>query len=200
MRGLRSVVCVALLVLAAAAAGCGGGSASSSVTPADVQRFVAVEEATDNLGRLIAMIGTANMTVAQLEHQHPGSSSAQRLLAGSRIGWNNVLVGVNAFTPSQAAAVDGLAATVVGTRAAAVSWQNALDALGPRLRAGANDQVISSALAEPRKSSAHVRSLLTGTAAKLAQMACNLERAHPELAGRAAATGDCAAAAHLGAG
>ena len=170
------------------------------MTPADVQRFVAVKEATDNLGRLIAMVDTANSTVGQLEQQHPASPAARRLLEGSQIGWNNVMVTLNAFTPNQAAAVDGLATTVVGTRAAAVSWLNALGALGPHLRTGANDLAISSALAEPRKSSAHVRSLLTGTAASLAHMACKLERAHPELAGKAAAAGDCAAAAHLGAG
>jgi hypothetical protein len=184
------------VALVAALAGCSGGSAATTpaLKPADVQRFVAVKEATDNLTRLIQLIGTADVTAAQLEAQHPGSPGSRALLAGLKVGWNNVAVGANAFTPAQAAAVSGLAQLVVGTKGLSTDWQNAIDAIS-----AGHPKSFATAFAKPGKLELTDRALLAKVAASLAGSACSLERAHPELAPAGAVAGDCAAAAKLAA-
>jgi hypothetical protein len=129
---------LAALLALSIAAGCGGQDAatSSRLTPADVQRYVAVKEATDNMTRLIELIGTADGTVDQLSRQRAGSASARSLMDGAKIGWNNVMVGLNAFTPSQAKEVSGLAGMVLAYRELAITWSNTLDHLAVTTTSG----------------------------------------------------------------
>ena len=197
--GPLALVVTALLLLVAAA-GCshGSGSDSADLTSADVQRFVLAKEATDNLAYLLNLNATADETANQLAQQQPGSAAAGRLIDGTRVGWNNVLVGLNTFSPAQAAAVHGLAATVQATRQVAIEWTNTMDKLktGPAPR---TKHAMVQMLAVPRKHELKARHYLGETAATLAKMVCSLERAHPQLAPPATATRDCENAARLSA-
>jgi len=173
------------VVLGGASAGC--GSQERPLTPAEVQRFVLVKETTDNLTRLINLISTADDTTSALSRAKAGSAEARRLRRGARIGWNNVLVGLNAFTPRQARAVSGLAETVGTTRDVAFNW---LDVL----RAYRGDV---GTLARAHKEELKSRRLIRRLAATLARLACSLESKHPELAPAGSAKSDCAAARKL---
>ena len=154
-------------------AACGGdkpAEESSRLTPAEVQRFIAVKGAVDNLTRVLQLVSTADGTVDQLLRADPASKLAVRLADGAELGWNNVVVGLNAFTPPQAGAVEGLANSVGTTRAAAIAWQNSLGALEDRL----GDQGLTSDA-----------------------LAARLTAPQRELAPEGAARSDCAAAANL---
>jgi hypothetical protein len=187
-----------LVTLLALPASCSGGSAATTAPlgPADVQRFLAVKEATDNLTRVVQLIATADATAAQLETQRPGSPAVGALLAGLRLGWNNAAVGANAFTPAQVAAVPGLTQLVLTTKSLSTAWQNAIDALGPNPAPAS----FATAFARPRKLELTNRALLRKTAGTLTRMACSLERSHPQLMAAGAAATDCAAASALAAG
>ncbi len=186
------------MTLLALLASCSGGSAATTAPlgPADVQRFLAVKEATDNLTRVVQLIATADATEAQLETRRPGSPAVTALLAGLKLGWNNAAVGANAFTPAQAAVVPGLTQLILGTKSLSSAWQNAIDALGT----GHAPVSFTGAFARPRKLELTNRALLRKTAATLTRMACSLERAHTELVPAGAAATDCAAASALSAG
>jgi hypothetical protein len=182
-------------------AACGGdkpAEESSRLTPAEVQRFIAVKGAIDNLTRVLQLVSTADGTVDQLLRTDPASKLAVRLASGADLGWNNVVVGLNAFTPTQAGAVEGLANSVGTTRAAAIAWQNSLGALEGRVGdRGLTSGALAAQLAAPQKKEVAAKKALRMTAATLAQMACDLEASHPELAPEGAARSDCAAAANL---
>jgi hypothetical protein len=192
----------AVLVVISLASACGGGKSGTSLTPTDVQRFVAVKEATDNTTRLVALLATADQTVGQLQASRSGPRAAfARLLNGAQIGWNNVLVGVDAYTPSQAGIVTGLSDTIRATRKAAIQWADALHAIGGRRGIDASSaNQLARAFETPRRSELGAVRSLRRTAATLARLACSLERAHPQLAGSRAALGDCNAAAQLAEG
>ncbi|MGN6380316.1 MAG: hypothetical protein ACTHNU_15285, partial [Gaiellales bacterium] len=125
----RVAAAIALGVLpAACATGCGGSSSNSDLTPADVQRFLAVKEATDNFSFLVELINTADGSVRSLETT-PGHSAGG--LQGAKLSWDHVLLGLNMFHPAQAAAVPGLATTILATRQVAIQWGNALNGVTP---------------------------------------------------------------------
>src|SRR5215813_13576888 len=84
-----------LPLIAAACSSEGGGSSTSTLTPADVNRYVLTKEATANLTRVVYLISAADQTVQQLSHAPPGSADYRNLLYGSRLSWNNVVVGLN---------------------------------------------------------------------------------------------------------
>jgi hypothetical protein len=161
-----------------------------TLAPADVQRFIAVKGAIDNLTRVLQLVSTADGTVEQLLAADPESKAAARLAAGASLGWNNVVVGLNAFTAEQAQEIDGLVETVGTTRAAAIAWQNALQRHNGRTLAAGD-------LAGPQKRESQAKEALKQTAWTLAQAACDLERAHPQLAASGAAESNCSAAAKL---
>lgn len=190
---MLALLAAALLAIVLAA-GCGGSSdPPANVTPGDVQRLILVKEATNSLTQLVNLINTANGTLAEYRHGPQGSAATRRLYGGARTGWNNVLVGVNTFTPAEAGAVSGLATTVVAAREQAIGWLNALHGVDP----AAGRSAPSSAYAKPQKQSQHVRTLLRGTALTLARMACSLETSHPQLAVPATTHADCAAVNQL---
>jgi hypothetical protein len=179
----------AALVLCLLAGACGGSGDDPALKPADVQRFVAVKQATDNLTRLVQLTGTADDSVNTLAGQRPGSAAAQRTIDGALTGWNNVLVGLGAFSPAQAAEAKGLTEAIVANRQVAINWSNVLGDLK------ANPPATKAAMLKPmtaaRKKELKARGRLTAAAASLAKAVCSLERAHPELAPAGAAQTDC---------
>jgi hypothetical protein len=190
-----------LAVACIGAAGCGGGGDNAASDPgltADVQAFVAVKGAVDNLTRTLQLVATADDTVSSLRQAGPSSGAARRFRDGAELSWNNVVVGLNGFTAGQAKAVPGLADSIEATRVAAIAWQNALGDLQGTVGTGrARRKAVAKALAEPRQDETAARAKLRSTAAMLAQLACALERRRPELAPAGAAASDCAAARQL---
>ncbi len=180
---------IALGLLPAACSTSSGGD-SPSLTPNDVQRYVAVKEATDNLAYLVELISTADGVSQEFATAPRGSSSADRLLAGAKLSWNNVLVGLNEFRPQQAEAVPSLANTIVTTREVAIKWGNALDALGshPHL----SQRALARHFASIEQQEQTGRKPLNQTAATLAKLACSLERTHSSLISVSATRADCA--------
>ena len=176
-------------------------SPGDSLQPADVQKFIVTKEVTDNLSRLIAFVSTAEQGMVELAKQRPGSVNAQTLLAGARVGWNNVLAEVTNFSPAQAKEVPGLTNAVVSTRLAAIQWLNALNAAAKPINTGSVKSFsdLSHTFARARAAESKARVALASTVATLARMACDLETAHPNLAPAGAAAGDCAAASRLAA-
>ena len=108
------------LGLLPAACSTSSGSDSPGLTPNDVQRYVAVKEASDNLAYLVELISTADGVVREFAQSRTGSPAADRLLSGAKLSWNNVLVGLNEFRPQQAVAVPELATMVEAQREAAI--------------------------------------------------------------------------------
>jgi len=176
-------------------------SSKNSLQPADVQRFIVTKEVTDNLSRLIAFVSTGEQGIETLAKQRPGSANAQTLLAGARVGWENVLAEVTNFTPAQAKVVPGLANAVVASRLAAIQWMNALNVAGPKLSKGTVKSFadLSGTFARARSQEAKARAALAATVATLARMACQEETAHPDLAASGAAAADCTSASQLAA-
>ena len=190
MRRATTVAAAIALGLLPAACSTSSGSDSPSLTPNDVQRYVAVKEATDNLSYVVELIGEGDATVREFAQAPTGSGTADRFLSGAKLSWNNVLVGLNEFRPEQAAAVPGLATTVQAQREVAIKWGNALNALGshPRL----SRRALAKHLASVEKGELQARKPLNQTAATLAKLACSLERSNTSLTSAAAAHADCA--------
>jgi hypothetical protein len=189
------VLCVAAFV-AACVVGCsteGSSSSSTSLSPPVVQQFVAVKQATDNLTRVINLMAAADGTTRLFAQSRLGSSSAKSLLDGARLGWNNVVVGLNSFTPAQATAVRGLTGLVLRHRLIAIHWQNALDGLEP----GYTRTELRRALAKPQREELAARGMLREVAATLAKTTCDLEVKYHELASASQAASACATAEHL---
>jgi hypothetical protein len=177
------------LGLLPAACSSSSGSDSPTLTPNDVQRYVAIKEATDNLTYVVELIGTADGVVREFAMAPAGSTSANRLLTGAKLSWNNVLVGLNEFRPEQAAAVPGLASTIVATREAAIKWGNALNSLGNRPRLSQN--ALAKHFETVAKQEQQSRKPLNQAAATLARLACSLERTHASLVSVPAMQADC---------
>ena len=183
------------LGLCLATAACGGGGDDAALKPADVQRFVQVKEATDTLTRLLQATATADDSANQLAQKQPGTGEAKRMVEGTRVGWNNVLVGLNAFTPAQAGTVHSLTGAIQTTRAIAITWLNTMDDLEHAPPATRHAMVVKMAVA--RKQELKGRDGLQLLAVELAKMTCTLERAHAELAPAGAAQTDCQNAGRL---
>ena len=182
-----------LLAVAAGCAGLGSSSPATVSTPA-VQRFVAIKEATDNTSRLIELIATANQTSAQLAPLRTKTAAETRLLGGAKIGWNNVLVGLNAFTPAEAAAVPGLATMIADARNVAIGWSNGLNSLNDGSAHPARP-----AIARLQKQARGMKSPIEKAVASLARQACTVEKANPGFVTPAAVQADCANADQLAA-
>src|SRR5579862_8334158 len=189
LRALAAVLAVVLL-----AAACGGGS-SDPLTPVTVQRYLDVREATDNLARVTNLMATAELTSHQLETQRMTPAGVHRLVMGAEIGWNNVEVALDGFTPTQAGAIPALGPMVTGVRSTAIAWGTALG----KLHDGDSPAQIAKALSSLERQDGSDRNLITAAALALARSACSLERAHSQFASPAATRGDCAAAARLAA-
>ncbi len=192
-RASRLLALVPLVVMAAACSGMGSSSPATVSTPA-VQKFVAVKEASDNMTRLIELIATANQTSSQLAGERTKTTEESRLLEGAKIGWNNVALGANLFTPPQAAAVPGLAAMVSVVRTTAINWSNGLNTLNRGAPHPAHP-----AVAKLQKQAGAMRSPIEKAVASIARQACTLEKANPGFVSPAAVTSDCATADQLAA-
>jgi hypothetical protein len=190
MRRATTAAAAIALGLLPAACSTSSGSDSPSLTPNDVQRYVAVKEATDNLSYLIELISTADGVSRSFAQAPTGSPTADRYLSGAKLSWNNVLVGLNEFRPQQAEAVPNLANTIVTTREVAIKWGNALDALGshPHL----SKQALAKHFASVARLEQKGRKPLNQTAATLAKLACTLERTNTSLTSVSATRSDCA--------
>jgi hypothetical protein len=187
---------VGVLLLSAVACSSGsGGSSTSQVTPADVNRYVLTKEATANLTRVVYLISAADQTVGQLSHTRPGSVDYRNLLYGARLSWNNVVVGLNAFTQGQAVVVPQLTSTVGEHKLLTTTWLNALDAL--RKHPPKDRRALLKALSAPQKQELDDRHLLQDAAAALAKETCALQLRHPELASAADTATACGAAKQL---
>jgi hypothetical protein len=190
-RAPRVLVVLPLFALAAACSGIGSSSPATVSTPA-VQQFVAVKEASDNTSRLIELIATANQTSSQLAATRAGTKAEAQLLEGAKIGWNNVVLGANLFSPAQAAAVPGLAAMVSAVRTTAIQWSNGLG----KLDAGGSHPA-EPAIAKLQKQAGAMRKPIENAVASIAKQACTIEKANPGFVSPAAVTSDCANAAQL---
>jgi hypothetical protein len=196
---VRGAAGILLVALGLAAAGCGGSSGDSQLTPSDVQRYVLAREAGDNLSRLIVFISTADSTINRLAAAKPGSPSARSLARGADLGWNNVVVELNNFNTQEAAAIPGLTALVQNYRILATNWQAKVEAIAQHGGRSAGRTSLADALQANRHQELKVRPLLTRFARSDAQVICQLERAHQELAPPGDAARACADSAQLGA-
>jgi dihydrodipicolinate synthase/N-acetylneuraminate lyase len=187
------LVLTPLVVLLSACSGMGSSSPATVSTPA-VQRFVAIKEASDNTSRLIELIATANQTSSQLAATRTGTKTESQLLEGAKIGWNNVVLGANLFSPSQAAAVPGLAAMITAVRNTAIHWSNGLNTLNH----GAPHPA-SPAIARLQKDAGAMKKPIEAAVASIARQACTIEKANPGFVTPAAVRSDCANADQLAA-
>lgn len=183
---------LALLALPATACSGIGSSSPATVSTSAVQRFVAVKEATDNTSRLISLIAAANLTSSEVSRMRTQTPAETRLLNGAKIGWNNVLVGVNAFTPLQAAAVPGLMDMITTVRRTAINWSNGLGALN-----SGHPRPAGPAIAKLTRQAGMMKSPIEKAVAALARTACTLEKANSGFVTPAAAKADCAGADQL---
>ncbi|MGN6379050.1 MAG: hypothetical protein ACTHNU_08885, partial [Gaiellales bacterium] len=148
------------------------------------------KEATDNFSFLVELINTADGSVRSLETT-PGHSAGG--LQGAKLSWDHVLLGLNMFHPAQAAAVPGLATTILATREVAIQWGNALNGVTPHT----SHHELTVRFAPVVKLEVKARKPLNATAAALARMACSLERKSTLLASQPVLHDDCANAASL---
>jgi hypothetical protein len=195
MRRATTAAAAIALGLLPAACSTSSGSDSPSLTPNDVQRYVAVKEASDDLSYLIELIGTGDSTVREFAQSPTGSAAADRFLSGAKLSWNNVLVGLNEFRPQQAVVVPELANFVQTQREVAINWGNALNGLGshPHL----SQIALAKRFAPVVKQEQQARKPLNQTAATLAKLACSLERTNTSLNSVSATRADCANALAL---
>jgi hypothetical protein len=197
----RTLAVVALALIVPALTACAGGgsaaSSSSQLTPADVQRYVLVKEATANLTRLIGLIGAADNTVQLYSQRQPRTTEARNLLYGSRLGWNAIVTQLNAFTQAQGLAVPEVTAAVSRHKNIATTWQNALDTLAKH--PPHTIKQVRRRLAAPQRQELKARHLLQATALALARETCSLGIAHPGLATSADTAAACGTAKQLAA-
>jgi hypothetical protein len=191
-RAAKPLLVLPLLLLPAAACSGIGSSSPSTADTAAVQKFVAIKEATDNMSKLIELIATASGTSQQLAGKYTGTAAEKRLLAGSKIGWNNVLVGVNNFTQTQAKAVPGLTPTVLGVRRMAINWSNGLNNLNK-----GKSHLAAPQIKALQKQARSMKKPIERTVARLATDACTIEKANPGFVSDAALKIDCDNAATL---
>jgi hypothetical protein len=189
------IAALAVALGSACASSSGGSAATRPLTPADAQRYVLAKEGTAELTRLIYLIQTADSTVQHFSHQRPGSPTSKRFLYGARIGWNNVVVGLNYFTQGQAVVVHQLTGMVGTHKLVSTAWLNTLDGLSHH--PAASRRQLLKLLAGPQKQELAARQLLTDAAAALSRVTCSLEQAHPELATTADAATACGSAKQL---
>jgi hypothetical protein len=109
------------------------------------------------------------------------------------------VVELNNFTRQEAAAVPGLTALVQNYRILATNWQAKVETIARHGGTPAGHESLAHALLANREQELKVRPLITKFARSDAQLICQLERAHQELARPRDAARACADAAQLGA-
>lgn len=193
--GRRPAIVTVLICLFAAACGSGSGGGSDSLTPEQVNQFVLVREASDDMTHLLNAIRVADAGVVALEQRRPGSARWREGLQAEQLAWSQVLTELNMFNQAQGALVPQVEAAIGNHKEIAIHWLSALVA--------AQKQAPSSRQQELKqwegltKEEQRARHLLQAAAAGLSNKGCALGTAHRSLMSAGDLASMCAAAKAL---
>jgi len=197
--GLRPAMVASLLcALLAGACGCSGGSGSSgSLTPDQVNQFVLVREATDDMTHLLNAIRAADAGVVALEQERPATHRWREGARGEELLWSQVLTELNMFNQAQGTLVPQVEAAVAEHKRIATDWLSAL--VNAQKQPPSSREQMLRRWAPLTKQEQRARHLLQDAALGLSRKGCALGTAHRNLMSDADLASTCAAAKALSA-
>jgi uncharacterized protein YlxW (UPF0749 family) len=197
--GLRpAMVASVICALLAAACGCsGGGGSSDSLTPEQVNQFVLVREASDDLTHVLNSIRAADAEVIALEQLRPGTPRWHDGVHGEELQWSQVLTELNMFNRAQGAAVSQVETAVSQHKRIAIDWLSALEDAQKQPPASREEELKQ--WAPLTKAEQQARHLLKDAALGLSKKGCALGTAHRSLMSDSDLASMCAAAKALSA-
>jgi hypothetical protein len=194
--GLRPVIVACLLcLLLAGASACGSGGGSGSLTPEQVNQFVLVREASDDMTHLLNAIRAADGGVVALEQRRPGSARWRDGVQGETLLWSQVLTELNMFNQAQGALVPQVETAIGRHKEIAVHWLSALAAA--QKQAPSSRQQELKEWAKLTRDEQQARHLLKDAALGLSEKGCALGKAHSSLMSKGDLASMCDAAKAL---